>query len=230
MLAGLLRPLLPAGLRRQLRFELKMLWRRGMLALRHPADPGRGLLLNLGCGGAGRSGWFNVDAFPGDGVDLACDLRRRIPLPDGCARGVFCEHFLEHLDVQTEVPLFLQECRRLLAPGGVLRIVVPDAGRYLLAYGQGDWRQLAAMRPLDEHRVDRWFGIRYRTRMELINAVFRQFGEHLFAYDAETLEATLRAAGFEQVGEKRYGQGAMADLCIDRADRAGESLYMEAVR
>ena len=38
---------------------------------------------------------------------------------------VYSSHFLEHIP-RDQVAPFLQECWRILKPGGVLRIVVPD--------------------------------------------------------------------------------------------------------
>ena len=43
----------------------------------------------------------------------------------------------EHIEPREELPRFLGDCHRALEPGGVLRIIVPDAERYLQAYCQG---------------------------------------------------------------------------------------------
>src|SRR6185436_5550447 len=53
------------------------------------------------------------------------DLRQRVPLPDASCAAVYHSHVLEHFS-RAEAPLFLQECHRLIAPGGLLRVVVPD--------------------------------------------------------------------------------------------------------
>jgi hypothetical protein len=63
---------------------------------------------------------------------------------------------------------------------------------------------LAANRPLIEegdHYRDYFFPAVYKTRMEFINSVFRQYGEHKYAYDAETLLLAMREAGFSDVSE-----------------------------
>ena len=49
-----------------------------------------------------------------------------------------------------------------------------------------------------------------------------------YLYDAVTLEQLLRKAGFEDVRRESFMQGRDATLLIDQADRAVESLYMEA--
>jgi len=49
-----------------------------------------------------------------------------LPYLDGSFRFVYSEHFLEHLFLDEAMAL-LHEIRRVLAPDGTLRIVVPDA-------------------------------------------------------------------------------------------------------
>jgi len=200
---------------------------RAPLARRRFADA-RGLRLNLGAGGRVREGWTNVDLTAHAGIDCVYDLRRGLPFADESTDLIFCEHLLEHLDYVEEVPRFLDACWRALKPGGVLRIVVPDAEAYLRAYVSRDWPRLQSMRPLQNERVDRWTQDRYATAIELVNAVFRQHGEHRFAYDYETLEFALVAAGFRGVQRQAFGQSLDQRLAVDLPDRASESLYVDA--
>jgi predicted SAM-dependent methyltransferase len=188
------------------------------------------LLVNVGAGARGRPGWVNLDASRSRGITAVVDVRTTLPFPDGSVRGLFTEHFLEHLDYAEEAPRFLAECWRVLAPGGVARVIVPDAGRYLRAYGEPGWTALAVLRGLGPDQTDPWLGGRYNTKLELINAIFRQRGEHKYAYDAETLMRTLRAAGFADVREQRFSVSALPELAIDSADRASESLFVEGLR
>ena len=190
----------------------------------------RNLLVNLGCGATGRSGWVNIDTAPGPNVNVVYDLRKQIPLPDRSAAGIFCEHFLEHLEYSEEIPFFVAECHRILRSGGVLRVIVPDAEAYMRAYCSGGWQELARIRPLLEGQKDYWYGNHFETRMELVNLVFRQGIEHKFAYDWETLENLFRKHGFSRVTRCIYGQGELAELCIDKGARVSESLYVEAVK
>ena len=99
-----------------------------------------------------------------------------------------------------------------------------------MAYAKGGWSEVSVLRGLDAHHVDPWFQEAYETPMELINAVFRQGVEHKFAYDCDTLVRVLERSGFARVGPSRYGHSALPGLAIDSADRASESLYVEAVR
>lgn len=106
--------------------------------LHHP-DPDR-VKLNIGAGRWHRSGWHVLD-FYSDGawVDLVQDLRTnpRLPYDDNGVDVVFTSHTLEHLDDVT-VDRLLADIRRVLRPGGTLRIGVPDGDRALDAYLAGD--------------------------------------------------------------------------------------------
>lgn len=82
-------------------------------------------LLNLGCGGRRHPGWTNADLTPAGPDVLAVDLRRPLPFPDDAFDAVYSSHVLEHL-TPFEARGFLHEIRRVLRPGGVVRIVVPD--------------------------------------------------------------------------------------------------------
>jgi predicted SAM-dependent methyltransferase len=91
--------------------------------LRHEGTVPR--LLNFGCGGAFHPGWVNLDACPASPGVVAHDLRQGFPYPSESFQGVYGSHVLEHLDPETGARL-LRECHRVLGPGGIIRIVVPD--------------------------------------------------------------------------------------------------------
>ena len=81
--------------------------------------------LNLGCGRRFHPDWENVDfSSTGPGV-RAYDLRKGIPYPDAAFDVVYHSHLLEHFPKES-APVFLRECYRVLKPGGVIRIAVPD--------------------------------------------------------------------------------------------------------
>lgn len=153
--------------------------------IRELAAPGH-LRLHVGCGDNVKAGWVNVDLHPA--ADLRLDARRRWPFPDACASKVYAEHLFEHLAWPGEGELFLAEARRVLDAGGVLRLSVPDLALHVRAYASGD----ESFRDLFAPFLPPWA----TTRGDALNHHFRQFGEHLYAYDAETLAARLMAAGF----------------------------------
>ncbi len=80
---------------------------------------------NLGCGSQICAGWTNIDIVrTGPGV-VAHDLSTGIPLPDASCEVVYHSAVLEHLK-RSDAHFFMRECVRVLQPGGILRVAVPD--------------------------------------------------------------------------------------------------------
>ena len=83
------------------------------------------LLVNVGCGSVAHPEWANFDVAPRLPHVRQLDVRQGLPLADGQADAVYSSHVLEHLS-SAEADGFLRELWRVLAPGGVIRLVVPD--------------------------------------------------------------------------------------------------------
>ncbi len=81
--------------------------------------------LNLGCGGCFHRDWVNVDFVSSDPDVIKHDLREKLPFSDSSFSVVYHSHVLEHLP-RRAAPGFIRECHRVLKPGGILRVVVPD--------------------------------------------------------------------------------------------------------
>lgn len=176
------------------------------------------LRLHLACGTRILPGWVNVDILPE--ADLRLDLRDRLPLPDGCAQFIYASHFLEHLDYRREAPPFLDECWRLLEPGGVLRLVVPGVEKVLRAYAAEDagfFAEQAALHPA-------WC----QTRLEHVMYTVHQDGRHEYGYDFETMAKLLQVHGFEPELSS-YNASRFVELNLDYRG-AGLSLFVDAVK
>ncbi|TGL10741.1 class I SAM-dependent methyltransferase [Leptospira meyeri] len=91
------------------------------------------ILLNLGCGSRFHSSWLNFDFVSRSKEVIAVDLRKGIPVADSTVSAVYSSHVLEHFS-KSKVSYFLQEIYRVLEPGGILRIVVPDLEQIVRAY------------------------------------------------------------------------------------------------
>src|SRR3981081_2098943 len=89
--------------------------------------------LNLGCGNAFHADWTNVDISPHDPSVIPHNLNEPLPFSDREFSVVYHSHVLEHLS-RHEGEIFLRECHRVLKPGGVLRVVVPDLERITRLY------------------------------------------------------------------------------------------------
>lgn len=86
---------------------------------------GHSTMCNLGCGSRHHPDWINLD-FHGDGSNvLPWDLQQGLPLPDRSCDVIYSSHAIEHFNRDC-ARSFLTECRRVLKPGGILRVVAPD--------------------------------------------------------------------------------------------------------
>ncbi|MCE9631782.1 MAG: methyltransferase domain-containing protein [Planctomycetia bacterium] len=90
-------------------------------------------LLNLGCGRRRHPAWTNADLVPSAADVLAVDLRRPLPFAAASFTAVYASHVIEHL-TPVDADHLLREAHRVLAPGGIVRIVVPDLEGIARAY------------------------------------------------------------------------------------------------
>lgn len=81
--------------------------------------------LNLGCGQRFHPDWVNIDGRSSHPSVLEWDLRKGIPHADNGFQVVYHSHVLEHF-TRKDALGFLEECHRVLAPHGVIRVAVPD--------------------------------------------------------------------------------------------------------
>jgi predicted SAM-dependent methyltransferase len=173
---------------------------------------GTPLRLHLGSGGNNLPGWVNVDLV-GAKADVPWDLRRPLPFDDASARAVFLEHVLEHMTL-AEGMRVLSNLLPVLAPGGILRVGVPDAGLYARSYARNDAR-------LEKLRPGR------PTRMLALGEVFQSHG-HVSAWDGETLALVIEEAGYVSATVMPGGTSQIVPA-PDSPTRIPETVYVEAV-
>ena len=81
------------------------------------------VVVDLGCGATKQyPGNIGLDLRPAPGVDAVADLSGSLPLADDSVDVIFTVHILEHLI--DFLPL-VDECHRILRPGGVLHVMSP---------------------------------------------------------------------------------------------------------
>jgi predicted SAM-dependent methyltransferase len=71
-------------------------------------------------------GWSIVNVQPGPHVDIVGDCTNLVQVPDASVSEIYGSHVYEHLGYFGELPRALKEAWRVLVPGGILRISVPD--------------------------------------------------------------------------------------------------------
>lgn len=178
-------------------------------------DATRALRLHVGAGGHHLEGWINIDV---DSADVTLNVARGLPFTDGSASFIFASHVLEHLYHPEQSLQFLAHCQRVLAPGGVLRIVVPDIEQCIQAYANGDGEFFAARAatwkdwpqgrtPLEDFLAYAGAGPRPSSFLE----------SHKYGYDFATLERAVRTAGFAEVTRSAFMQSAHPELRVDAA-------------
>lgn len=155
------------------------------------------ILLNIGAGGTlPDPPWVNVD-FPHEHPNMPNYVRHdaSTPLPFASADGLIACHFIEHFDCLKAVEI-LRDFRRVLKPGGVCRIVVPDASYHRKVYPEDVEDPVGnAMRLFGEPigSCD-WEGARHeKTFMSF--ALF--WAEHKQLLTEDSLWCELVQAGFE---------------------------------
>lgn len=89
--------------------------------------------VNLGCGSRHHPDWLNFDLVPSSPVVKRFDITRPLPLGDGSCDVVYHAAVLEHLR-RPDAARFLADCNRVLKPGGVIRVGVPDLERICRLY------------------------------------------------------------------------------------------------
>jgi SAM-dependent methyltransferase len=90
-------------------------------------------LLNVGCGHRFHNDWTNIDLESTDPSVQQHDITKGLPFEDQKYDAVYHSHVLEHLD-PTDGDRLLEECYRVLKPGGVLRIVIPNLEQIATLY------------------------------------------------------------------------------------------------
>ena len=181
------------------------------------------------------------------------DLRRGIPLDDASADAVYHSHVLEHID-RDHVDSFLGEIRRVLRPGGIHRVVVPDMERYAREYLASLERALADSSARETHdavmsqmllqmvRREAYGTSQQRPlRRRLENLALgdaRRRGEtHMWMWDRINLTVVLEATGFRDVKVVDWQTSMIPDwnsMALDQHSNGREykpeSLYVEALR
>jgi SAM-dependent methyltransferase len=216
------------------------------------------LRLNVGCGSTVPDTWTNIDnsptmwlaqrpvlwslarrlgMVPADMADaprwasrvMIADAVRGLPFPSGSVAAIYASHFLEHL-FREDAVRFLREARRLLAPGGRIRLVVPDLACLVELYRQA--RAAGDERAADDLFDNLWVvdkGLaRYPAWFRPLKAFLRT-DVHRWMYDPDSLTAILREQGFTDIGPCRCLESEIPGIQdVENPERLKAAVCMEA--
>jgi SAM-dependent methyltransferase len=210
--------------------------------------------INVGCGRSPTEGWLNMDNSlsiklaalpwltwladkfgllkPAQVANLTynrkhgiifCDVRKHIPVEDRSADVVYASHMLEHMD-QEEAAAFFREVRRVLCPGGIIRLALPNlrwhVGNYLES---GDADELMRATNLGRRLPKSLF-----ERSKVFFLGEREY--HVYMYDPLSLARLLESAGFVSVVSLPPGETRIpAPGSLDLRERSPESLFVEGL-
>lgn len=147
----------------------------------------RGLKLHLGCWHRFIPGWVHVDLCDMPHIDVKGPIDDLSMFDDGAAELIYSSHSFEYFD-RVEAPRVLAEWRRVLAPGGTLRLAVPDFDALIEVYRRTG-------------EVERILGPLY-GRMEIATPEGPKVIYHRTVYTFDSLRRVLEEAGFTDV--RRY--------------------------
>jgi len=208
--------------------------------------------LNLGCGPNAPVNWLNVDgswnawlsnhahlcktltAFKLIGRNsqgaqwnvrpLVHDLRKALPFKEHSISAIYGAHVLEHLYL-ADAKRLLGECKRILRPGGVIRLVVPDLHSIVKTYlrnKNGD-SQCPFEKVVTADKLNEKLGFRSPAPpsgnfLFRFYSLWKDFHHHKWMYDADSFIQYLTDAGFAEASEKAYLQSEI--LGIEEVEEA----------
>jgi predicted SAM-dependent methyltransferase len=156
------------------------------------------------------------------------DITEPLPFEDGCVDWVYAEHLIEHVPLVDAIN-WLAEVRRILAPGGLLRITTPDLRAYAAGYlAENEKFFTRHRRILSVMRVGPPMPAR---RAYMVNQIFYLYG-HRWIYDHDELRYALTQAGYdpERITVRKFREGHRQDVAdLDNTFRNDESIYAEAM-
>jgi predicted SAM-dependent methyltransferase len=197
--------------------------------------------INLGSGFIGLPGWINYDnsivaklarwkwvtkvlvscrLLPKGYLDIRWppivvhDCRKGIPLADNSVDIIYSSHFFEHL-YRSEVFCLLKECRRVLKPNGVMRVVLPDTEKIANMFLGVDQTPFPYEKEYCTNKTDRanafasnFYGSAYHNNLNGVGMVQRLqemfLSHHKWAYTYESFKALMEQAGFSHICRKAY--------------------------
>ncbi len=109
--------------------------------------------LNIGCGTKFHESWVNVDMVSNSPYVQAQNLLKGIDFPDEKFDVVYHSQVLEHIPKENAL-FFIEECFRVLKPGGIMRVVLPDLENLVNEYIKYLNENMTSLSSLSEANYD----------------------------------------------------------------------------
>jgi predicted SAM-dependent methyltransferase len=186
--------------------------------------------LQLGSGSDHIDGFLNSCYFLNKQAEVWVDIRFPLRFADNSWRGIYAHHVVEHISYVDASRLFA-ECRRVLQPGGVFRMVVPNLEIFINYYIKTDTKKRSEIFSL--YPETQMKDLDVMTPLEMIDYIFRdnKFNRHRSAWDWETAQKRLVKAGFSRVVRQEVNVSLDPRLSgHDKPHWSKFSLYVDAQR
>jgi ubiquinone/menaquinone biosynthesis C-methylase UbiE len=159
---------------------------------------------------------------PGQGAlwkvrPLVHDLTKPLPFEDNTVSVVYGAHVLEHLYL-VDAQRLLSECKRVLRPAGVIRLVVPDLLSMTASYLRSkNGNSTTSERITAANKLNEKLGFRSPAPpggnfLYRFYSLWKDFHHHKWMYDSDSLAHYLAEAGFVAVSEKGYLQSEIPGI------------------
>jgi ubiquinone/menaquinone biosynthesis C-methylase UbiE len=150
------------------------------------------------------------------------NLTKPFPWTAGSVDVVYTSHTLEHF-TREEGQFIIAESFRVLKPGGLIRIIVPDLREIINRYVN---QALAA-----DHFVEE-LGVLYQTSRSPLKAKLIPFIQfpHKCMYDTETLLHALDRSGFRAASWNPFDSGIADIAAIESSGRTVAAVIVEGVK
>jgi len=210
--------------------------------------------INIGCGKTPTEGWINFDNSPSimlanslskyffakifgflnkeqiENINwnkknkiFFADAKKKIPLPNDSAECIYTSHMIEHLSREESIS-FLNEAFRVLEPGGILRISVPDlklaVNSYIQTQDADNFMEKILLAPPP-----------INTIKEKISLFFTGYRQHQWMYDEKSLSKLIKKVGFRKILICKAGEtNILNPHNLNLYERSDESVYVEGLK
>lgn len=205
------------------------------------------LRLNLGSGPTAAEGWENLDRSPNIPLDRLpalksfligvgvlssghaahwsrqirrVDVVKGLPYPESSVDAVYSSHALEHLYFD-DANRVLAHSHRVLRPGGIIRLALPDVHEFARRLVAGETDGLTFTRDLNSYPLARPKGLQ-----RLISQAGAS--HHRWQPTTDLVSLMLQDAGFVAITECGFRAGSLPDL--HRIENREESFFVEAIK